>query len=538
MNKISLKLIAVFAALSVFSACEKNFDAQIYGQLSTTNFPKTEADYENYLMECYLPFIGAWSYDLGTQSSPFYVYSQGILRILTAASDECAINTNWGWINVFNGQFEYYETAGRWTNDWQPVYLEKIREITRFTKLIGDLQDAPEGVLPAQKKTEFIAEARLIRGIVMYYLLHLYGPVPVILDPALVGNAEAESDWSRPSLAEMAGYIADDLEYAAGNMRESQPVKGRYTADYARVFLMRHYLNEGSHMDGYYKKAYDLYNEFTGGYELFKAGENPYADQFKLANEFNCETIMAVSVSPEADLEQKNGNGTVVLNYCLPMDVSPVDDKGVPTEFAKWSNWCCQIYAVNPSFYDTFEPGDLRAKTIVTRYYSGWGRGWIGPEHIGDLWNGYILNKFPAELDTAFQGTDHPLARWAEVLLLRAEADVRLNNSVSDEAVGLVNQIRDRAGIGPLTEQDTASPEAFLDAILEERGHELFFEGYRKIDLIRFGKYYSTMDALGRTPTSQYLPMPNYAMDEAAAAGVSLQRYYTRPDYDGPQRSE
>lgn len=75
---------------------------------------------------------------------------------------------------------------------------------------------------------------------------------------------------------------------------------------------MRHYLNEGAHMNGYYEKAYDLYSQFTGNYSLFTSGENPYIDQFKKANNWNSETIMALSVDPSS-----TGGNTGVVSIVL-----------------------------------------------------------------------------------------------------------------------------------------------------------------------------------------------------------------------------
>ena len=86
----------------------------------------------------------------------------------------------------------------------------------------------------------------------------------------------------------------------------------------------------------------------------------------------------------------------------------------------------------------------MRKEGILTSYYSAW-YGWVTKEDIGVKWDGYILNKYPIETETAFQGTDYPLARWADVLLMYAEADVRLNKTVSTSAIDCVNQVRHRA---------------------------------------------------------------------------------------------
>ena len=115
-----------------------------------------------------------------------------------------------------------------------------------------------------------------------------------------------------------------------------------------------------------------------------------------------------------------------------------------------------------------------------------------------------------------------------------AEAQVRKSGAApSDEAVAAVNEVRARAGLGPLASSKTASAEAFLDALLDERGHELWFEGLRKIDLIRFNQYARRVrKTKGVIPTHQYMPIPDYAVNEAAEKGKKLEQEYSREGWD------
>ena len=153
-------------------------------------------------------------------------------------------------------------------------------------------------------------------------------------------------------------------------------------------------------------------------------------------------------------------------------------------------------------------------------------------------WDGFIVNKYPIETATSFQGTDIPLARWADALLLYAEADVRAHNAVSQEAIDCVNLVRHRAGLADLSADKTSSVAAFMDALYMERGHELYYEGCRKVDMIRFGRYYTDMKALGREASSEYFPLPNYAVEQAKQSGYKLTQYYTRDNYDGPKKND
>lgn len=533
MKKIIFALLASGALF--FSGCENDFDAKIYGSLSTTNYPSSKADYENYMMDCYIPFCINWGYTFSSWQEGFYVAEGGTIRMFDSTSDLCAPWTisTWGgdFQRMTQGKFDDLKYAGRATGG-TPSHFEKVRDVTRMTKVIATLQNAPSSVLSDEKKKEFIGEARLCRGMVMYYLLHFYGPVPVILDDNYIGDADAEANLVRPSLDDMTKYITDDLEYAAENCSETQSEKGRYTADYARFCLMRHYLNEGAHMAGYYQKAYDMFSKFTGSYSLYKSGTNPYADQFKIANKFNSEVIMAVSCNSNATGNGNEGNFNPLSWYVVPGNATKYDGNGKATPFVYQGGGWGQCFNIDPQFYATFESGDLRSQTILTSYYSN-NYGLVKSSDVGDKWNGYIINKYPIETATSFQGTDFPLARWADVLLMYAEADVRLKNAVSSSAISCVNQVRNRAGLSNLTTDKTSSPSAFLDALLTERGHELMYEGGRKVDLIRFNKYNTIMTAYGRTPSSQYFPLPNYAVEQAEKSGFTLTQYFTRTDYDG-----
>ena len=346
-------------------------------------------------------------------------------------------------------------------------------------------------------------------------VLHVYGPVPLIVDPNDLINPSKLENLVRPTLQQMTEWIMADFEYAYQYIADTQPEQGRYNKDYARVCIMRHCLNEGYYMSGYYQKAIDMYNELKGRYSLFKKGDNPYIEQFKNANNFNSEVIMAVSCDETADGTNKSGNFNPLMMLATPDNAARVDDQGNPTPFYLQGQGWGQTFNVSPKFWDTYDPSDKRREVILTKYYTTAGT-WI--DRNTTTWDGFIINKFPVETATAFQGTDIPLARWADVLLMYAEAEVRKNNAApSADAIAAVNEVRKRAGLGDLPSSATANVEAFLDALLTERGHEMLYEGMRKIDLIRFNQYAQcTAKIKGVAPTHQYVPIPNYAVQQAS----------------------
>jgi hypothetical protein len=100
---------------------------------------------------------------------------------------------------------------------------------------------------------------------------------------------------------------------------------------------------------------------------------------------------------------------------------------------------------------------------------------------------GIRVLKYPFDhASTAGQkNNDWVIYRYADVLLMKAEAMLRGGTGSPAAALTIVNNIRSNRGaanLGALT----------LDLLLDERGREMYWEGWRRQDLIRFGKFLGT----------------------------------------------
>ena len=94
------------------------------------------------------------------------------------------------------------------------------------------------------------------------------------------------------------------------------------------------------------------------------------------------------------------------------------------------------------------------------------------------------MNFFRAH-NTKFIDTDFFLMRSAEAYLIAAEADARQNGGqISDKGLEYINALRSRAHTSTVT-----AAQCSLDFILDERSRELYFEGFRRTDLIRYGYF-------------------------------------------------
>lgn len=142
---------------------------------------------------------------------------------------------------------------------------------------------------------------------------------------------------------------------------------------------------------------------------------------------------------------------------------------------------------------------------------------------VGKWRREYEINLPPTRLQNN-TSCNFPIVRYADVLLMAAEADLKVNGSPSAEAVGYYNQVRRRAyGFSPLTPAPSVDVTTFtLQDIMDERSRELCFEGQRRNDLIRWGVMTTAMqnlitDNANRAPAT-YLAAVNVAATNFVSA--------------------
>ena len=84
MNKNKLFKVFVMIAF-IMCSCEDNFDPKMYGTLNVSNYPVTEAEYESFMMTCYMPFTTTWTYWIGAGTSGnqhgWYIPAGGIRQM-------------------------------------------------------------------------------------------------------------------------------------------------------------------------------------------------------------------------------------------------------------------------------------------------------------------------------------------------------------------------------------------------------------------------------------------------------------------------
>lgn len=488
MKKLKINITIFILLVVILTSCEKGLDPVFYGSLNPTIFPSNEEEFESYAMYAYVPFMLKWGYQ--ENNNWYYTFfgpEEGMVQMFDAPTDLMTVFSSWGdgsvfWESKSKGNFAPLVAQSR-----NRSHFEKVRYITRVTKIIYDLEKSN-----VFKNEDFrkllIAEAKCARGWAMFYLLQLFGPVPVITDPAKVGDINAESDLRRPSRVEYVNQIISDLTYAAEILPRNAKDYGRFNKGLALTLLMRLYMNEK-----------DFINAEKIGREIQKLGYqlvDDYASLFREVTERNSETIYAISCDPSSQGRRPDGSFNPFKWYVFPSDHNQTPG---------WS----QVFAATWEFYDSFDPNDVRRSLLLSSYVTSSG----AVKNRNNGLRGAIINKYPPEGSGSFYGNDVPIARYADIMLMLAEAINENNNGPTQEAIDLVNAVRARAKIGNLSSADIASKEAFNNAILRERAWELYFEGFRLPDLVRHGKWPSAVQGIaGKEPGPAIYPLPQYAV--------------------------
>ena len=310
----------------------------------------------------------------------------------------------------------------------------------------------------------------------------------------------------------MQTYIETELTEASkilpANYKKGDKNYGRFTAGLAHTVLLKLYM-----LTKQWDKAEAEGRELMKpeyGFELVPE----YKDIFTLANEKNPEIIWACQCA-------KGYQEHKWQPHVLPNDYNftPYLDK-----MTKWNG-----YKISWSFMHTFDPEDKRLLTIASEYTSKDGvvhnEKNDSQDPSAQLYLGAVPLKYEFDPDCTGEDSqiDWIIYRYADVLTLTAEAIVRNKNAVTKEAVDLLNEVRTRSLPGKgYSLQDLNSVDKFLKAVLDERGWELYFEGNRRQDLIRYGIFVETIKKKAQSMGKQTLvdenrhrfPIPQSIIDE------------------------
>jgi len=315
-----------------------------------------------------------------------------------------------------------------WTSAYNTIYM--------CNAFLDGIANSDE--LNMELRGQLQGEALFIRGFTYFYLVNLYGDVPLITSPNYSENAVSD----RTNSEEVWKLIFEDLETSLNLLPESYRNNERTNlTKYAALTMLARaslYREDWKGVENYSTQViesnrYDLLEDHN---DVFLANSN--------------EAIWQISpLGNGQQSSQTNEGGLLIIDPVL---------------------YFVAVARLNEDFYETFEKNDLRRQK------------WIG---YNEAINVYFPYKYKVWTSNDLPPLEYSMVlRYAELYLMRAEAQTHLGNYT--EALQDLNVIRERSELPSISTEDVVNQTEILNFIMEERRNEFFAEwGHRWFDMRR-----------------------------------------------------
>lgn len=392
--------------------------------------------------------------------------------------------------NVYHGSTSTDGPHANWGSFNYDPNSTSLREVYEsFYQLINMCNQVitrgPEADVPSAVLNQALAEVTFLRGFTHFMLTLIWGDVPIVTqlpdDPT--GFAPAAS-----TAATVYEQAIADLDFAEKNLSATAAEGGRVTSWAAKAMLAKVYLfgaDELGRSEWYAlaeAKAAEVIN--GGPYGLFNELPTPKENLesiFQTFNENGKEHIFTVN--------HFNGGGDWSdgdVGSQFPMAMNPRQER---RRNNMWGFGRAYVYEAISGLWDEadarrdynlwFQGEPIIVNGDTTSFYNQLrqNRCCARPKGMGfqKFWYQEKTKNVNGQSTLGF-----PVMRYADLLLMYAEADLLADGSISDAGVDAVNQVRNRAGLPNVTAAQVDIP-----LILQERRWELFGEGSRWFDFVR-----------------------------------------------------
>ncbi|WP_044240864.1 RagB/SusD family nutrient uptake outer membrane protein [Flexithrix dorotheae] len=441
------KLIIIFSIIIglsfIYSSCNDSFLEKVpLNEASDASFYTKESDAIAAVNSVYdvLQWIRLWKYEITVIGNQY--------------------NTDLGIPRPNQFQADFQPTNERRLSMWSYIYTGVNRANLALEKI-------PAIEMDESLKARLLGEVNFLRGLYYFTLATHFGDVIIRTESTTISNLE----MAKSPKSEVIDFVRNELKAAIDVLPERSAQEssdlGRATKGAALALLgkVELYQNNFSEAANYFKQVIDS-KEYVLNEE--------YAPQFMAGGDNTSESIFEVQHVTNAGGWANDSEGSWMsgwnsstqqgINFGFGMNIQP-----------------------NESFVSAFEDGDKRKDYIIVEE----GEDYFGvPFNSANSITDYGLRKYviPAELEAGGagdSGINFHLIRFADVLLMYAEALNEVNNGPTGDAEAAINLVRERAELKELP--TGLSKEAFFEAIVKERRIELFLENHRTWDLIRWG---------------------------------------------------
>ena len=353
------------------------------------------------------------------------------------------------------GTETYISSNSRIQKVWQQLYYG----INRANIAIDNV---PTIQMDTTLRARLVRESKFIRALLYFDLVRLYGDVPLVLHNPNSTDIDNLLIARTPS-AQVYSQIIADLEDATNLPKSySSTDLGRATSGAAHTLLAKVYLTQQDWPDALTQLNLVINGGY--GYALFPN----YYDAFQKATKNGVEHIFSVQF--ETNLGEANSTQYLSESFTsFNTGTFPID---IP---------------VDTSLYNLFSAKDTRRSVTFynTVYNAATGQNVVFNNAYTPYFNKFVDYSLSPLSSQSLSGVNYPVLRYADVLLMKAEAINEINGGPTSDAYNAINQVRTRAQIANLT--SGLNQAAFRDSVFLERRKEFIQEGHRWFDLVRQG---------------------------------------------------
>jgi hypothetical protein len=486
--------------------------------------PQTDADVEAYLNLVNANFSIGWG--LTNKDEPGSTrYMWSVYSCMNGWSQNSSATTD----EMFDS---WYPTRffGWGSNESQFLYrglYQRTKVVAQITGYLYSLQNqlvwlqnkpfkTAEDVTSIAVRKKAIAEFHCLRGWLMFLLYDWFGAVDVQLDPSKLSlknysyRPANDPDYTQKYLNAMVSDFKQALPDLEPTTHQNSPYWGHVNKNMTRMLLMKHYMNRASatgkieYWDSAKVYCDEVINE--GVYSLNPVYSKVFSDIDSTGvTNGNNEVIWAATYGRKKIPAFMWGEEQYGFHFKTNLPIKCDSICGIATDPTNWNG-----YTMPWSFYYNYDqtgvatgtPNDARLYTIAEKYHES-SEGWLTRDNSDRLLIfGAIAVKWLISKERSSKGQYcMPAFRYADVLLSAAEIENELNGPTA-KAKQYLKLVTDRSGttdgknflnfetgdsvMGASMALATTNKQIFRDFLFAERGRELYWEGWRRMDMIRF----------------------------------------------------
>ncbi len=471
-----IRAIAVLTTISSITACSNFLDEEDESNFTTDTYFTTAAHAESAVNGIYEPLVPITNSGFGGGTWMMLEFATGLANTSLGQATNIYLvkdlinNSDNGYGNSF--WTEYYTGISR-----ANLAIEKIPEIN----------------MDETDRQNYLATAKFFRAYYYFGLVRMFGNIPIITNSVDLGSEQLYPEQSSPEA--VYDLIVSDLTDAENSDLPWRDGSGRVSMGAVKTLLADVYLT----MAGYPLQKTENY-----ALAAAKAKQVMDSDEFALFDTYDELHDPATKNTGEYIFMTQFAAGIQSGNWqpgILPYNL------GISAYSAQTGG----IFSTN-AFVDSYELGDKRAEEKQF-YFTSYSLEADRNSSV-NLGAPYIFKHFDIEANEGSAQSDLNwcIYRYADVLLMYAEALNEAESGPTTEAYNAINEIRDRA---ELDELEGLSQDAFRDAVRIERIHELSFENKTWFDMARWRKAYNPeTNALEDFVGHNFSYLPNKSLTE------------------------